>query len=463
MVNQSYSQIKERLKKELQSDPGINKLAYPAQIYWTTISEDEVISTWDKQEGSIVLYIHIPFCTTKCNFCGFYTQSDSKERRSKYVSALEREIELYERKLNLRKLPIEAFSIGGGTPSQLTIEEFEILFSTLTETFATQYVKDVQVEMAPDEYVTEEKLRLLKEKGVNRISLGIETWNDELKRDSNRPKSDTVKENHRVCKLVKDFGFDFNIDLLYGLPEQTKDDSEESIRISLEYNPDQISFYAVSLKPNQRFFRNPVAHKSLQKKLEMYESGRKILREAGYEQQTRNNFVRNNNTCIYEVRFAQGIQTLGLGTTSVSFVDGLVYRNGKLQESYLQKVQNDKLPVHTAYRYNSEEQINAFIIKNLEWLKVDRIEFRNKFGIDITQSHHEVIDALHDEGLIEINEDELRVTDRGIFFVTAIKRCFYDEEYIRKREEYYKHQHEKNYRIKTSTPSGRGIEYKCSL
>jgi oxygen-independent coproporphyrinogen-3 oxidase len=327
---------------------------------------------------------------------------------------------------------IDSMSIGGGTPSLLSCDQWETLLDQIERLYPLANMCDAQVEICADSHVTKEKLGLLRERGITRISVGIQTWSDVLKRRLNRPPTDTVVENRRVCELLRSLSFSVNHDLLYGIPGQPTLNIENTLNSSLEFEPDQISFYCLSLKPDIPLYRKDSRKACLRRKIELYNRGRLFLIDHGYEQETRNNFVKHGRSCGYETAFAEGVPTLGIGSGAVSFLDEVVYRQDRLLED-----KHENGGTYLGYEYSEEERMNVYVIKRLEWLTIDLDEFRRRFNVSFEEIYREPLRGLLELGLVASDGSTLRVTEKGVFFVTAIKRCFYAADYIRGRREYY--------------------------
>lgn len=236
------------IERELGRDPGICILTYPYSFAWGKISEVQIKTAWQTYayEPQTFVYVHIPFCARECYFCGFYKLTGQSYSTIKsYLADLHAEIDIAKPLLQDRQ-PL-AVTIGGGTPSLLKPPDLAFLLSNLTKKLDLTSACEITIEVYPDNSATLEKFAAMKEFGASRVSLGFQSLNDEMKRNCNR--FDTVKENLSAYRYARGTGFDeISIDLLCGLPRQTLGTWQDTVRQTIDLDPDQICFYPVSLR-----------------------------------------------------------------------------------------------------------------------------------------------------------------------------------------------------------------------
>ena len=196
------------------------------------------------------LYIHIPFCVRKCKYCDFNSFKLNIDEKKKYLSALSKEMELYKEKIGQKE--IDSIFVGGGTPSILNEEEIKILFDNINLNFKIKEDAEITMECNPGT-LTLNKLKTMKECGVNRLSIGLQAvQNHHLKYIGRIHTFEEFEKNYHEAKKV---GFDnINIDLMYALPNQTKEDWMESLEKVVNLNPTHISAYSLILEENTELF-----------------------------------------------------------------------------------------------------------------------------------------------------------------------------------------------------------------
>ena len=230
------------------------------------------------------LYIHIPFCVSKCKYCDFNSFKLNLNDKIKYLNALNKEMELY--KEEIKGKSIDSIFIGGGTPSILTKEEIAILFENIKNNFKIKENAEITMECNPGT-LTLEKLKVMKECGVNRLSMGLQAvQNHHLKYIGRIHTFEEFEKNYYEAKKV---GFEnINIDLMYALPNQTKEDWKESLEKVVSLNPTHISAYSLILEENTELF-NMYERKEFElmdedSDIEMYEYTVNYLNSCGYNQ-----------------------------------------------------------------------------------------------------------------------------------------------------------------------------------
>lgn len=315
------------------------------------------------------IYIHIPFCKKRCHYCDFFS-STHEDVKKKYVDTLCKEASL--RRNWLQDAP-ETLYIGGGTPSQLTSDEIRLLFSNLKETSDLSNLKEVTFEANPDD-ISPELLNVLAEVGVNRLSMGIQSFNDTLLKKLNRRHN--AAEAIEAVKLAKASGFsNISIDLMYGLPGQDLADWNRSLDMALELGVPHISSYHLTYE------EGTVLHKWLKEglireaneelSLLFFETLIDRLRENDYEQYEISNFAKNGLYSQHNSSYWKGIPYLGLGASAHSYNIRTRSWNPSSLEQYIEMVDKDMELAETEY-LDEETRYNDYIITSL----------RTQWGID---------------------------------------------------------------------------------
>jgi oxygen-independent coproporphyrinogen-3 oxidase len=418
------------ISKELGRDPGICILTYPYSFAWGEVSKDDVNNAWAmvSRMPNSFLYVNIPFCANECHFCGFYKLTGQPYSRIKaYLDDLFTEMEIAAPLLYGKKQL--AATIGGGTPSLLKANELSMLLSKLTKTFDLDPDCEITVEVYPGSSATVEKFTAMKKSGANRISLGFQSLNDEMKRNCNR--SDTVQQNLAAYRYARDVGFEqISIDLLCGLPNQTLEVWQDTVRRSIDLAPDQICFFPVSIRhPGIPFYEKVKQELPAFEILKtMYFWAREELIASGYQQVTRHNFKKPHHRGLYEYHQSLGTPGLGLGANSISYLPGMIYKNVRDLNGYSQAIHKAELPIEDGFDLvKNHEDANAFVVKRLTFLEVDKSEFRTRFQKNFDETYPEQIKALTQAGLVSDSSEKLRLTELGTYYTALVKRCFFSK------------------------------------
>ena len=259
-----------------------------------------------------LLYIHIPFCKSRCVYCGFYSTT-GLELRERYVDALCREMEI-----RGERNDIETIYLGGGTPSQLSIEQLQRLFIYINK---VKEDAEITIEMNPDD-VTAEFASELQQLGVNRVSMGAQTFNDERLRFLHRRHN--AKQVHQAVETLRQAGFkNISIDLMYGFPEETLDDWKADIEEALSLDVEHISSYCLMYEEGTPLYQlleqGKVSEVDEELERQMYYTLKDRLEAAGYEHYEISNFARPGFRSRHNSSYWQGIPYIGIGAAAHSY------------------------------------------------------------------------------------------------------------------------------------------------
>lgn len=423
-----FQSLSDYIEEEKQRDPGICILTYPYSFVWERVTDGAVREAWEsyRVSSNVFAYVHVPFCSRECYFCGFYKLTGQPYSLIKaYLGNLQTEIEVAGTLLQKRR--VLAVTIGGGTPSLLRPRDLAALLRDLTKKLNLATTCEVTVEVYPDRAATREKFAAMKEAGANRVSLGFQSLNDEIKRDCNR--CDTIEQNLAAHHCARDVGFEeISIDLLCGLPQQTPEIWQDTVRRTIDLKPDQICFFPLSIRHPGIPFYEKMKQKlpSFETLKAMYFWAQGELITAGFQQVTRHNFKKPYHRGLYEYHQSLGTPCLGLGTNSISFLPGYIYKNVKGLDAYQQAVRAGELPVESGFDLvKHHEDANAFVIKRLTYLKVDKTEFQRRFGISFDETYPEQIEALASARLATNGVNTFQLTELGTYYTALAKRCFF--------------------------------------
>jgi oxygen-independent coproporphyrinogen-3 oxidase len=428
----------EYIKVELKKEPGVMLFSYPYSFLWRNIDENTVKGAWQKTNRAKekIVYIHIPFCKRKCFFCGFVSYFHSPYQLiRKYVHYLKKEMEVLLPCAS--SLPTVTLQIGGGTPSLLGEKELGDIFQTIHRLANLRKETEISIDIFPDDSITAAKLKLLKASGVNRISLGIQTFDDRIKKICNR--FDTRRRNIEIYNLARKIGFQkINFDLIFGLPHQTLKSWLDTLSLTVELGPENICVMSLVARHPKLAFYKHVRNADVRRLLGIFYLTRRFLIQRGYTQVSKSYYVKKGFSYNFKNSFQSLVPVLGLGLNSISENDNLIYKNTQELNRYFTALHNDKLPIQKGYMRQGKDRIRNYVINKFTYLRIDREEFRNYFKKDIRYYFYTAIRSLAKFKLIKVGRKSIELTPKGMFYTALVNRCFYDFKVLKKKEELYK-------------------------
>ncbi len=288
-----------------------------------------------KSPSPVGLYIHIPFCHARCGYCDFVTFTGKEDKIDHYVEGLTEEIRLYAGE------DISTIFFGGGTPSVLESKHLHEIFKAIHEYFRVAKDAEVTLEANP-ESITFEKTRAWRDIGINRLSIGLQVFDNALLKKIDR--MHTVEDFLAAYRVVREVGFEnVSIDLIYGFDGQTVDSWMNTLQSTVALNPEHLSLYALKIEAHTPFAVQGL-HVNDDLEVEMYERARTYLRDQGYEQYEISNFSRPGRACHHNLIYWRQEDYLGLGVGAVGCVGGLRWENHKNLHDYHQDIALGKLP-----------------------------------------------------------------------------------------------------------------------
>lgn len=371
------------------------------------------------------VYIHIPFCTNKCYYCDFNSYVLKGQPVDAYLDALEREMEL-----TVEKTPpeqIKTVFVGGGTPTVLLPEQMD-KFLRLVKAYFPLNDPELEFSMEANPGTTDlEKLTVMKEGGVNRLSFGVQSFNNALlERIGRIHNTDDV---YRSLENAKQVGFrNISIDLMFGLPDQTLEIMESTLDEALRLDLMHYSIY--SLKVEEHTLFHTLYHKGQlplpdeDEELEMYLLIMRKLRDAGYEQYEISNFARPGYASRHNMTYWRNEPYYGLGAGAHGYVNGIRHLNIKGIQPYNQAAMTG-LPILEQFEVSRQEAMEDFMMVGLRILSgVHNEDFRRQFDCDIREPFGETIDKLIAQGLLREDEGNYRLTDQGLLFGNHVFAAF---------------------------------------
>ena len=364
-------------------------------------------------KNKIGIYVHIPFCKKKCDYCDFISYCGKDDLIEKYVDSVKKEIDHVK-----IKSEITTIYIGGGTPSYIDSKFIVQILEKIKEKNVAQDA-EITIEVNPGT-VTQEKLQDYIDCGINRISIGLQTTNDELLKQIGRIHN--YEQFLETYKLAKKVGFkNINVDLMLGLPNQRIIDLKESLENVLRLAPKHISVYSLIVEEG-----TPIANKIKNGKLkllddelerDMYWYVKNTLELNGYKHYEISNFAKKGYESKHNMNCWNQMEYVGIGTAAHSYRDITRYSNTEDIKEYIKNVQKGEFEknriIHEIQKEeDSKKEFMLLGLRKIDGLKIS--EFKNKFGDNPIYLYRNELKKLSDEKLIIIQDDNIRLSNKGI-------------------------------------------------
>ncbi len=360
------------------------------------------------------LYIHIPFCVTKCKYCDFNSFKIDLNEKIKYLNYLGEEMKLYKEEIKNRE--IDSVFVGGGTPSILNENEINILFEKIKENFNIKSNAEITMECNPGT-LTLNKLKVMKKSGVNRLSIGLQAvQNHHLKYIGRIHTFEEFEKNYHDAKQM---GFDnINIDLMYALPNQSREDWMESLEKVVKLNPTHISAYSLILEENTELFkmyeRDEFNLLDENTDIEMYEYTINYLKSHGYNQYEISNYAKDNFECKHNVLYWKCEEYVGIGASASGYFNGIRYNNICELDNYEKMILEGEKPIEWEEKLSIKDEIEESIFLGLRMNEGIQIsDFKEKYNFDFEKEYKNEIEKLSKMELIEIDNNLMKLTQKG--------------------------------------------------
>lgn len=413
---------------------------YPPYSVWNEGHVADARAHFEKAPSTdtpLGLYVHIPFCRKRCHFCYFkvYTDKNASEVEG-YLDSVIQELALYASKPVIAGRKPSFIYFGGGTPSHLSSSQLERLVTAMRQILPWDNVEEAAFECEPGT-ITEGKIKLIRERGFTRLSLGIENFNDGILKANGR--AHLSKEIDRAYLWARAAGFpEINIDLISGMVGETDENWRDCVRRTVEMSPDSVTIYQMEVPYNTTISREmkeqgqvvaPVA--SWNTKREWVGYAFSEFERAGYTIASGYTAVKNPKTrFLYRDMLWAGADMLGLGVASFSHVQGTHFQNDHDLDSYRERLSRGELPLFRALTpQHDERMIREFVLQ----MKLGRIKpsyFGEKFGIDPRERFAAPLEKLQQQGLLSVESDTLRLSREGLLRVDSLLPAFFKPEHL---------------------------------
>ncbi len=372
----------------------------------------------------LALYIHIPFCWSKCIYCDFASYPNSEDRIEPYLAALKEELCSW--KCALQGYELTSIFIGGGTPSILSGQQIEDLLRAVRRTIPVRSDAEITMEANPGT-VNLRKLQICRRSGVNRISFGAQSMNDGLLKKLGR--IHTAAEIREAVSMAREAGFNHvSLDLMYALPGQTTELWRDTLDQAIALNPDHISAYSLIVEEGTPMYDLAESGKvdlpDDDSVIKMQHIAIDRLADAGYHRYEISNYARPGCECRHNIVYWQRGEYLGVGCAAHSLMNGERFENPRSLSEYLAGARRcDRIALT---REDEMEETLMLATRMTQGMNLD--DYRSRFGVDFATVHQESLRRLQALGLIEIDSGFLRLTRRGLEVQNAVVVELLEEE-----------------------------------
>ena len=376
------------------------------------------------------LYIHIPFCVKKCAYCDFYSTTTEPSKIEKFLNAAENEVELYAQHPVFAQIKFRTLYIGGGTPSLLSAQQIDKLFQKVLSRF--HFAKDFEftIESNP-ETISFSKLKEYRSVGINRLSIGVQSFSDsELQTLGRIHSSDQAK---KCIEWASQAGCDnINLDLIFAIPGQTLNDWQDNLEQAIQLKPKHLSIYCLTIESGTPLERQILSGKlkkvNEETEREMYLWSIDVLSTAGYQHYEISNFALTGFECKHNLMYWDGSPYLGIGPSAHSYWNGHRQWNVGSLEQYLKLLKSNIKPVAGQEQLSQDQKILEFLYLNLRTIHgIDIRQFKYQFNLSFIEKFEKVLERLHnhpDGELFHLQKNILKLTPNGFVLFDEICQHF---------------------------------------
>lgn len=365
-------------------------------------------------------YVHIPFCTQICYYCDFSKVFIKNQPVDSYLEHLLQEFHSYD----IQKL--RTLYIGGGTPTALSASQLEVLLEGLTKNLDLSMLEELTIEANPGD-LDADKIAVLQNSAVNRVSLGVQTFDDKMLKKIGR--SHTEKDIYENIDRLKLAGFDnISIDLIYALPGQTIDQVKDNVAKAIALDIPHMSLYSLILE-NHTVFMNRMRRGKLplpkeELEAEMFEYIIAELERAGFEHYEISNFSKQGFESRHNLMYWDNAEYYGIGAGASGYVDGVRYKNHGPIRHYLKAVEEGSARINEEHLSQKEQMEEEMFLGLRKKSGVSMARFEEKFERSFQELYGDIVKDLIQQGLMQVEGDRVRMTKRGLFLGDTVAERF---------------------------------------
>jgi coproporphyrinogen III oxidase-like Fe-S oxidoreductase len=396
-------------------------LNYPMFRYWNKEGVEEGL-----KPQPLNVYVHMPYCIQRCAYCYFKTTTLKDNRLQeidRYVSSVASEMALGSKRFHLKERPVETVYFGGGTPTLMSEENIDKLFAALHENFT---LTDPQITFEGEPVtLTERKADILERHKVNRISLGIQSFSEEIVRNTGR--ADTEEQTIRAIELAKKTGADVNIDLISGLAGETPETWAYSVRRALEVDVHSITVYKLELYANTPYYtadkHEEIALPTEEQELELIKYALGELRKHDYRPVNAFTFTKGGRHDQLNTRKRwTGHDSYACGVSAYGSLGRWNYQNTNDIKGYSETIEKGELPAFRGYNCTSFDLVVRDAVMAIKLIDLDHVWFREKHGLDLLKVCEAELAQLEAGGFITVDSRNISLTELGVIYGDHVSR-----------------------------------------
>ena len=359
------------------------------------------------------LYIHIPFCLSKCGYCSFYSIK-SLDLIPEFIDALKKEIKGYSKLFKT----FDTIYIGGGTPSLLTIQQLKTIFKTINKSYKIDPHAEITMEVNPGD-VSLEYFQALRSLGINRLNIGVQSFDDNILKFLGR-RHNSAEAISAINDSQKAGFTNIGIDLIYGVHDQKITLWKKTLQKTLSCAPEHISCYQLSLETDTPLYKEYALQNiklpAEKEQLKFFQTTTDELEKSGYIHYEVSNFARKDKfKSRHNQKYWQHVPYLGLGPAAHSFLGNRRWWNTSAVKMYLNEIIQGKMPVENTETLSAEQlQLEALFLGLRTKAGIDLKRYKTKYSVDLPEDKKTIIDALIKNKLVELKDGFLRPTRAGM-------------------------------------------------
>jgi len=368
------------------------------------------------------LYIHIPFCISKCIYCDFNSIIVQSQVVDEYLDAIRSELQAINGEYSFTTV-----YIGGGTPTVLNEIQLSKLLNTISEHVDISNIREYTIEANPGT-LNDEKILALKNSQVNRISVGVQSFNDKYLKLLGRIHS--AKEAKDILFNLRENGFEnISIDLIYGYPAQTLNEWKMDLNECLKLSPVHISAYCLSYERGTPLVgmmdTGKLIRLSEEEELKMYERTNDFLSNKGYLRYEISNFAKPGRECLHNTVYWENREYVGIGAGAFSYINGERYCKIRNVKEYISTVKSKKSLICFSEKLPQEKRASEILIMALRMTSgISKKEFFNRSGLDLTELFGKQVNMLTQAGLINFDDERIKLTRKGLTVADSVMMEF---------------------------------------
>lgn len=390
---------------------------YPNFLHWKRLSAQEMLP-----QEPLNVYVHAPYCIQRCSYCYYKTinlrGTEKYKRMDTYVDALCREIELASEYYHLQHRPLSSVYFGGGTPSLFNDEQLQRINETLRTHLCLTEETEFTVEAEPVT-LTHNKAETLKKMAINRVSMGVQSFDDQIIKDSNR--LDSEKKAMKAIDIAKSLDASINIDLMSGLANETHESWMHSVDTAIATGVDSITVYKTELYTNTPYYkelrRDNLNLPSDDEELKFMHYALEQFNRHGYQPWSFYTFTTpGTRQHVYATRTFLGEDLYAFGVSAFGKLGDFVFQNTNDEQKYIDMVMDGKLSVARGHKLSYLEHMIRYVVLGMKLMTFDLRAFEEKYGFKLEALCAPVIEDLTAKKLIDVSDTEITLTQEGMLY-----------------------------------------------